>query len=129
MFDPFFSLRMRLKKGSDLLSTSSWNPSIVVCCLEESLRISGRSMNRPLLTMQTSKRPLMTVKDDPTTNKKIEEASKTLVKISTQTTEILSSVRSFDFSTLLSTVKNIQDHAFKQEEASVAWMKSSTNMA
>nr|GEZ21312.1 hypothetical protein [Tanacetum cinerariifolium] len=99
----------------------SWSSTLgryQVCCLEESLRISGRSMNRPLLTMQTSKRPLMTVKDDPTTNKKIEEASKTLVKISTQTTEILSSVRSFDFSTLLSTVKNIQDHAFKQEEAS-----------
>nr|GEV19547.1 retrovirus-related Pol polyprotein from transposon TNT 1-94 [Tanacetum cinerariifolium] len=28
-----------------------------------------------------------------------------------------------------STVKIIQDHAFKQEEASAAWMKSSTNMA
>nr|GEV78512.1 ribonuclease H-like domain, reverse transcriptase, RNA-dependent DNA polymerase [Tanacetum cinerariifolium] len=36
---------------------------------------------------------------------------------------------SFDFFTILSTVKNIQDHAFKQEEASDAWMKSSTNMA
>nr|GEY30827.1 hypothetical protein [Tanacetum cinerariifolium] len=69
------------------------------------------------------------VKDDPTTTKKIEEASETLAKISTQTTEILSSVRSFDFSTLQSNVKNIQDHAFKQEEASAAWMKSSTNMA
>nr|GEY60854.1 copia protein [Tanacetum cinerariifolium] len=34
------------------------------------------------------------VKDDPTTNKKIKEASKTLAKISTQTTEILSLVRS-----------------------------------
>nr|GEV43181.1 hypothetical protein [Tanacetum cinerariifolium] len=69
------------------------------------------------------------VKDDPAINKKIEEASKTLAKISTRTTEILSSVRVFDFSTLWSTVKNIQDHAFKQEEASAAWMKSSTNMA
>nr|GEZ26953.1 hypothetical protein [Tanacetum cinerariifolium] len=69
------------------------------------------------------------VKDDPATNKKIEEASKTLAKISTQTSEILSLVRSFNFSTLQSTVKNIQDHAFNQEEVSAAWMKSSTNMA
>nr|GEU89704.1 putative ribonuclease H-like domain-containing protein [Tanacetum cinerariifolium] len=69
------------------------------------------------------------VKDDPATTKKIKEAFETLAKISTQTTKILSSVRSFDFSTLQSTVKNIQDYAFKQEEASVAWMKSSTNMA
>nr|GEX48916.1 hypothetical protein [Tanacetum cinerariifolium] len=55
------------------------------------------------------------VKDDPATTKKIKEASKTLAKISTQTTKILSSVKSFDFSILQSTVKNIQDHAFKQE--------------
>nr|GEU63662.1 reverse transcriptase domain-containing protein [Tanacetum cinerariifolium] len=37
--------------------------------------------------------------------------------------------KSFDFSTLQSNVKNIQDHAFKQEKSSAAWMKSSTNMA
>nr|GEV56306.1 hypothetical protein [Tanacetum cinerariifolium] len=58
------------------------------------------------------------VKDDPATNKKYKEASKTLTKISTQTTEMFSSVRSFDFFTIQSTVKNIQDHAVKQEEAS-----------
>nr|GEV68359.1 hypothetical protein [Tanacetum cinerariifolium] len=69
------------------------------------------------------------INDDLATNKKIEEAFETLAKISTQTTEILSSVMSFDFSTLLSNVKNIQDHAFKQEEALATWMKSSTNMA
>nr|GEV92818.1 hypothetical protein [Tanacetum cinerariifolium] len=69
------------------------------------------------------------VKDDPAINKKIEEAFETLAKISTQTTQILSSVGSFDFSTLQSTVKNIQDHAFKQEETSASWMESSTNMA
>nr|GEU56307.1 hypothetical protein [Tanacetum cinerariifolium] len=69
------------------------------------------------------------VKDDPATNKKIKEASETLGKISTHTTKILSSVRSFDFSALQATVKNIQDHAFKQEEALGAWMKSSINMA
>nr|GFC44437.1 hypothetical protein [Tanacetum cinerariifolium] len=43
------------------------------------------------------------VKDDLAANKKIEEASKTLAKISSQTTDILSLVRSFDFSTLLKT--------------------------
>nr|GEU90178.1 retrovirus-related Pol polyprotein from transposon TNT 1-94 [Tanacetum cinerariifolium] len=69
------------------------------------------------------------IKDDPATNKKTEEASETLAKIFTQTTDILSLVKSLNFSTLQSTIKNIQDHAFKQKEASAAWMKSSTNMA
>nr|GEX66155.1 hypothetical protein [Tanacetum cinerariifolium] len=67
--------------------------------------------------------------NDPAINKKIDEAFKTLAKISTQTIVILSSVRSFDFPALQSTFKHIQDHAFKQEEALAAWMKSSTNMA
>nr|GEV11753.1 hypothetical protein [Tanacetum cinerariifolium] len=40
------------------------------------------------------------IKDDPAINKKIEESSKTLAKISTETTEIFSLVRIFDFSTL-----------------------------
>ncbi|GJU88703.1 hypothetical protein Tco_1301126 [Tanacetum coccineum] len=35
----------------------------------------------------------------------------------------------FDFSTLMSTMKSIQDHVVKQQEASAAWMKTSTNMA
>nr|GEV56650.1 uncharacterized mitochondrial protein AtMg00810-like [Tanacetum cinerariifolium] len=69
------------------------------------------------------------IKDDPATTKKVEEASKHLAKISAQTNEILSLVRSFDFFTLYSTFKNIQDHAFQQEEAYATWMKSSTNMA
>nr|GEW87663.1 hypothetical protein [Tanacetum cinerariifolium] len=69
------------------------------------------------------------INNDPAINKKLEEASETFANISTQTTEILSSVRSFNFSTLKSTVKIIQDHAFKQEEALASWMKSSTNMA
>nr|GEW77559.1 hypothetical protein [Tanacetum cinerariifolium] len=57
------------------------------------------------------------VKDDPAINKKIEEASETFAKISTQTTKILSLVRSLNFSTLLSTVKNIQDHASKAQSS------------
>nr|GFA81441.1 copia protein [Tanacetum cinerariifolium] len=40
------------------------------------------------------------VKDDPATNKKIEEAFETLSKIFIQTTKIISSARIFDFSTL-----------------------------
>ncbi|GJW77658.1 hypothetical protein Tco_0139340 [Tanacetum coccineum] len=51
------------------------------------------------------------------------------LEISSQTAEILSLVKDFDFSMLQSTVKNLQDHAFKQEEASDAWMKSSTNIS
>ncbi|GJS31808.1 hypothetical protein Tco_0492428 [Tanacetum coccineum] len=69
------------------------------------------------------------VKDDPATNKKIDEAIKTFSKISTQTTEILSLVKTFDFSTLQSTMQDLQAHALKQEEASISWTKSSTNMA
>ncbi|GJT00838.1 hypothetical protein Tco_0822007 [Tanacetum coccineum] len=41
----------------------------------------------------------------------------------------LDRINGFDFSALLSTVKSLQDHAFKKEEASTAWMKSSSNMA
>ncbi|GJZ13902.1 hypothetical protein Tco_0549132 [Tanacetum coccineum] len=69
------------------------------------------------------------VKDDPSTNRKINEAITTFAKISSQTAEILSLVKDLDFSMLQSTVKNLQDHAFKQEEASDAWMKSSTNIS
>ncbi|GKC41769.1 hypothetical protein Tco_1059491 [Tanacetum coccineum] len=69
------------------------------------------------------------VKNDPATNQKINEATKTFARISSNVTEVLSLVMGFDFSALLSTVKSIQDHAFNQEEASAAWMKTSTNMA
>nr|GEZ25839.1 copia protein [Tanacetum cinerariifolium] len=60
---------------------------------------------------------LNSVKDDPTINKKIEEAYETVTKISTHTSEILSLDKSFDFSTLQSTMKNIQDHAFKGQSS------------
>nr|GEV16903.1 hypothetical protein [Tanacetum cinerariifolium] len=69
------------------------------------------------------------VKDGPATNKKIDEAIKTFVKISTNTTEVISLVKYFDFSTLHSIVKDLHAHALKQEEASAAWANSSTNMA
>ncbi|GJS80076.1 hypothetical protein Tco_0729957 [Tanacetum coccineum] len=69
------------------------------------------------------------VKYDPATNKIIDEAIKTFSKISTQTTEILSLVKTFDFYTLQSTMQDLQAYALKQKEASISWIKSSTNMA
>ncbi|GKF17811.1 hypothetical protein Tco_0062729, partial [Tanacetum coccineum] len=47
------------------------------------------------------------VKDDPTTNKKIDKAIDTFAKISTNTTKVLSLVKDFDFSTLQSIVKDL----------------------
>ncbi|GJT15081.1 hypothetical protein Tco_0873787 [Tanacetum coccineum] len=69
------------------------------------------------------------VKDDPAANQKINEATKTFARISSNITRVLSLVKGFDFSTLLSTMKDLQAHALKQEEAPAAWIKSSTNMA
>ncbi|GKD85285.1 hypothetical protein Tco_1356439 [Tanacetum coccineum] len=69
------------------------------------------------------------VKDDPATNQKLNEATKTFLRISSNVTKVLSLVKGFDFSTLLSAVKSLRDHAVKQEEALTAWMKSSTNKA
>ncbi|GKB55887.1 hypothetical protein Tco_0912073 [Tanacetum coccineum] len=69
------------------------------------------------------------VKDDPATNKKLDKAIETFAKISTNTTEVISLVKDFDFSTLQSIMKDLQAHALKQEEVSATWTKSSTNMA
>ncbi|GJX46498.1 hypothetical protein Tco_0271688 [Tanacetum coccineum] len=69
------------------------------------------------------------VKDDPVTNQKLNEATETFARISSKLTEVLSLVYVFDFSVLLSTMKDLQAHALKQEESSAAWTKSSTNMA
>ncbi|GKC81953.1 hypothetical protein Tco_1137670 [Tanacetum coccineum] len=68
------------------------------------------------------------VKDDPSVNKKITEATKTFTKISSNVTEVLSLVKGFDFSTLQSTMKDLQSHALQQDEQLAAWAKSSTNM-
>ncbi|GJW80237.1 hypothetical protein Tco_0144212 [Tanacetum coccineum] len=69
------------------------------------------------------------VKDDPTANQKINKATKTFATISSNITEVLSLVKGFDFSAILSTVKDLQAHYLKQKETSTAWTKSSTNMA
>ncbi|GJU06070.1 hypothetical protein Tco_1122500, partial [Tanacetum coccineum] len=69
------------------------------------------------------------IKDDPAANQKLNEATKTFAKISSNITEVPSLVKGFDFSALQSTVKDIQAHALKQDEELAAWAKSSTNMA
>ncbi|GJY49856.1 hypothetical protein Tco_0439812 [Tanacetum coccineum] len=69
------------------------------------------------------------VKDDPAANHKINEATNTFARISSNITKVLSLVKGFDLSALLSTMIDLQAHALKQEEASGAWTKSSTNMA
>ncbi|GJT65154.1 hypothetical protein Tco_1016634 [Tanacetum coccineum] len=60
------------------------------------------------------------VKDDPDVNQKINEATKTFTRLSSNITKVLSLVKGLDFSALLSTVKDLQAHALKQEEASTA---------
>ncbi|GJV73268.1 hypothetical protein Tco_1493263 [Tanacetum coccineum] len=56
------------------------------------------------------------VKDDPVINKKINAATESFTKISTNITEVLS-------------LNTLQAHALKQDEELSAWAKSSTNMA
>ncbi|GKC67652.1 hypothetical protein Tco_1100250 [Tanacetum coccineum] len=69
------------------------------------------------------------VKDDLAANQKINEATETFVKISSNITGVLSLVKGFDFSAFLSIVKDLQAHALKQDEELAAWAKSSTIMA
>ncbi|GJS07350.1 hypothetical protein Tco_0364146 [Tanacetum coccineum] len=61
------------------------------------------------------------VKDDPATNQKLNEATETFARISSNVTEILSLVKGFNFFALLSTVKSIKDHvtALKREISSL----------
>ncbi|GKE27092.1 hypothetical protein Tco_1442476 [Tanacetum coccineum] len=66
------------------------------------------------------------VKDDPATNKKIDKSIDTFAKISTNTTEVRSLIKDIDFSTLQSTVKDLQAHALKQEKVSAAWTMQDT---
>ncbi|GKE44539.1 hypothetical protein Tco_1471823, partial [Tanacetum coccineum] len=67
--------------------------------------------------------------NDPAANQKINEATETFTGIYSNISEVLSLVKGFDFFALLSNVKDLQAHALKQEEASAACTKSSTNMA
>ncbi|GJZ49035.1 hypothetical protein Tco_0603225 [Tanacetum coccineum] len=67
------------------------------------------------------------VKDDPTANQKLNEATETFARIFSNITKVLSLVKGFDFSALLSTMKDLQAHALKQEEASAAWTKQDTS--
>ncbi|GJU94985.1 retrovirus-related pol polyprotein from transposon TNT 1-94 [Tanacetum coccineum] len=69
------------------------------------------------------------------TDKLVEAYMSSLDRSSTTITDlykgldVLSLVKGFDFSALLSTMKDLQAHALKQDEELAAWAKSSTNMA
>ncbi|GJZ74230.1 hypothetical protein Tco_0638376 [Tanacetum coccineum] len=60
---------------------------------------------------------------------KLVDASMSSLNIISTTISEFYKVKAFDFSALLSAVKSLRAHVVKQEEASNAWMKSSTNMA
>ncbi|GJY73165.1 hypothetical protein Tco_0477596 [Tanacetum coccineum] len=57
------------------------------------------------------------VKDDPIANPKINEATETFTTISSNIPEVLSLVKGFDFSALLSMVKDLRLMLSNQEEA------------
>nr|GEW10281.1 retrovirus-related Pol polyprotein from transposon TNT 1-94 [Tanacetum cinerariifolium] len=69
------------------------------------------------------------VKDELVINKKINEATDSFTKISTNITEVLSLVKYFNFSDLQSFVNAHQAHALKQDEELATSAKSFTNMA
>ncbi|GKA88173.1 hypothetical protein Tco_0809937 [Tanacetum coccineum] len=60
------------------------------------------------------------VKDDPATNQKINEATETFPRIFSNITEVLSLVKGFDFSALLSDVKSLRAYAVKKEHSLTA---------
>ncbi|GJU74515.1 hypothetical protein Tco_1265920 [Tanacetum coccineum] len=67
------------------------------------------------------------VKDDPVINQKLNEATETFARISSNVTEVLSLVKGFDSFALLSDVKSLRAYAVKQEEASTARIKKDTS--
>ncbi|GJW54718.1 hypothetical protein Tco_0098803 [Tanacetum coccineum] len=69
------------------------------------------------------------VKDDPTLNNKLIEATKAYTKNLTALTEMLTLVKNFNFQGLKSSVEFLQATAIKQEENLASWVTSSTSMA
>ncbi|GKA02591.1 hypothetical protein Tco_0675372 [Tanacetum coccineum] len=69
------------------------------------------------------------VKDDPTLNKKVIEATEDYTKNSTTLTELLTLVKNFNFQGLKSLVEFLHATALKQEEHLSSWVKSSISMA
>ncbi|GJU00865.1 hypothetical protein Tco_1111203 [Tanacetum coccineum] len=69
------------------------------------------------------------VKEDPALNKKVIEAIETYTKNSTNLTELLSLIKSFNFHGLKSSVESLQASALRQDEHLAEWAKSSTSMA
>nr|GEU86167.1 retrovirus-related Pol polyprotein from transposon TNT 1-94 [Tanacetum cinerariifolium] len=67
--------------------------------------------------------------DDLVINKKINEATESFTKISTNIAEVISLVKGFNFADLQSSVNGLQAHALKKDKELATWAKSSTNMA
>ncbi|GKC85448.1 hypothetical protein Tco_1141165 [Tanacetum coccineum] len=69
------------------------------------------------------------VKEDPTLNKKVIKVTEVYIKNSTNLTELLTLIKSFEFQGLKSSVESLQASALRQNEHLAAWAKSSTSMA
>ncbi|GJT48487.1 hypothetical protein Tco_0974644 [Tanacetum coccineum] len=69
------------------------------------------------------------VKEDPILNKKVIKATEVCIKNSTNLTELLTLIKSFEFQGLKSSVKSLQASALRQDKHLAAWAKSSTSMA
>ncbi|GJU10819.1 hypothetical protein Tco_1133215 [Tanacetum coccineum] len=69
------------------------------------------------------------VKEDPTLNKKVIEATEAYTRSSTNLTKLLTLIKSFDFQGLKSSVESLQASALRQDEHLAEWAKSSTSMA
>ncbi|GKC87343.1 hypothetical protein Tco_1147992 [Tanacetum coccineum] len=85
-----------------------------------------KALNRVTETLQVIQDD---VKDDPTLNKKVIEATEAYTKNSIALTELLTLVKNFNFQGLKSSVVFLQATALRQEGHLASWAKSSTSMA
>ncbi|GKG18147.1 hypothetical protein Tco_0372445, partial [Tanacetum coccineum] len=69
------------------------------------------------------------IKEDPTLNKKVLEATEAYTKNSTNLTELLTLVKTFDWSGLRSIVESLNADVDAQNDHLSKWAKSSTNLA
>ncbi|GJY11461.1 hypothetical protein Tco_0379646, partial [Tanacetum coccineum] len=76
-----------------------------------------------------NERQLEAVKDNPTLNKKVIEATESYTKNSTNLTELFTLVKSFDFNSLMSAVESLKATTLSQDKHLGEWAKSSTYRA
>ncbi|GKB04748.1 hypothetical protein Tco_0832943 [Tanacetum coccineum] len=69
------------------------------------------------------------IKDDPTLNKKVFEATEAYTKNYTNLTKLLTLVKSFDFHDLMSIVESLKATTLSQDKHLAEWANSSTSMA